>query len=60
MFITNQIEFDAAADQLEAYLLIDNPTDEQYAQFQALARHMEIYVESQPTDQETMHQDYNE
>jgi len=55
VFITNQIEFDAAADQLEAYLLIESPTDAEYAQFQALARHMEIYVEAQPTDQETMH-----
>ena len=55
MFITNQIEFDAAADQLEAYLLIEDPTEEEYAAFSALARHMEIYVESQPTDQETMH-----
>ena len=55
MFITNQIEFDAAADQLEAYLLINDPTDEEFAQFSALARHMEIFVEAQPTDNETMH-----
>ena len=55
MFITNQTEFDAAADQLEAYLLIEKPTDEEFAQFSALARHMEIFVEAQPTDNETMH-----
>ena len=55
MFITNQIEFDAAADQLEAYLLIEDPTEEEFAQFSALATHMEIYVAAQPTDQETMH-----
>jgi len=27
MFITNEIEFDAAVDELEKYLLIEKPTD---------------------------------
>ena len=55
MFITNEMEFEAAADQLEAYLLIENPSDEEKTQFSNLARHMEIYVAAKPTDEETMH-----
>ena len=55
MFITNEIEFEAAADQLDAYLLIENPTDEQKRQCSELAVHMEIFVAAQPVEQETMH-----
>ena len=55
MFITNEIEFEAAADQLEAYLLIESPSDEEKYRFSQLAKHMEVYVSAKPTDQETMH-----
>lgn len=55
MFITNQIEFEAAVDQLEAYLQIENPTDEQKRQHSELAVWMDIFVIAQPIDQETMH-----
>ena len=55
MFITNEIEFEAAADQLESYLLIEKPTDEQKRQHSELAVWMDIFVAAQPTDQETMH-----
>ena len=55
MFITNEIEFEAAADQLEAYLLIENPSDEEKHRYSQLAWHMEAYVVSQDTEQETMH-----
>ena len=44
MFITNEIEFEAAMDQLESYLLIENPTDEQKQQYSALAVHAEKFV----------------
>ncbi len=55
MFITNEIEFEAAADQLEAYLLIDSPSDEEKYRFSQLARHMEVYVIARPSEQETIH-----
>ena len=55
MFITNEIEFNAAADQLEAYLLIENPTDEQKQQHSELAVYMDIFIMAQPIEQETMH-----
>lgn len=55
MFITNEIELDAAADQLEAFLLIEDPSDEQKIQHSMLAKHMEQYIASLPTEQDTMH-----
>lgn len=55
MFITNEIEFHAAANQLEAYLLIENPTDEQKQQHSELAVYMDMFILLQPTDQDTMH-----
>lgn len=55
MFIMNKIEFDAAADQLEAYLLIENPTDEQKQQHSELAVYMDTFILLQPTRQDTMH-----
>ncbi len=55
MFITNEIEFNSAADQLEAYLLIENPTEEQKRQHSELAVYMDMFIAAQPTEQETMH-----
>lgn len=55
MFITNEMEFVAAADQLEAYLLIENPTDEEKQQHSELAVYMDMFIASQPTEQDTMH-----
>lgn len=55
IFIETVEEFEAAADQLEAYLLIEKPTDEQKRQHSELAVWMDIFVAAQPTDQETMH-----
>ena len=55
MFITNEIEFEAAIDQLDKYLLIEKPTDAQKRQYSELAVHMDKYIISRPTQQETMH-----
>ena len=55
MFITNEMEFEAAADQLEAYLLIEKPSDEQKHRYSQLAWHMEAYVVAQDTEEQTMH-----
>lgn len=55
MFITNEIEFEAAIEELDKYLLIENPTDEQKRQYSELAVHMDKYIIAQPTDQETKH-----
>lgn len=55
MFITNEIEFEAAADQLESYLLIKEPSDEQKHRYSNLAWHMEAYVISQDPNEQTMH-----
>ena len=49
------MEFIAAADQLEAYLLIENPTDEEKHRYTNLAWFMEAYVVSQDTEKQTMH-----
>ncbi len=55
MFITTVEEFEAAADQLEAYLFIENPTDEQKQQHSELAVYMDVFIAAQPTEQDTMH-----
>jgi len=55
MFITNEIEFNAAVDQLDKYLLIESPTDEQKRRYSELAVHLDKYIAAQPTEQETMH-----
>ena len=55
MFITNEIEFEAAADELDKYLLIENPTDEQKRHYSELAVHMDKFIMTRPIEQETMH-----
>ncbi len=58
MFITNVEELSAAADQLEDYLLIENPTDEEKLRYTALAMHMEAYntyMMRQQIGQDTLH-----
>jgi len=55
VFITNEIEFNAAVDQLDKYLLIEKPTDEQKRHYSELAVHLDKYVMAQPIEQETMH-----
>ena len=55
MFITNEIEFEAAVNELDKYLLIEKPTDEQKRQYSELAVHMDKYIITRPIEQETMH-----
>ena len=55
IFIEKVEEFEAAADKLESYLLIENRTDEQKRQESEITVWMDIFVAAQPTDQETMH-----
>lgn len=55
MFITNETEFEAAVDQLEGYLLIENPTDAEKKQYSELAVHMDMFIMTRPTEAETMH-----
>lgn len=55
MFIETEQEFLAAMDQLDKYLLIESPTDEQKRQHSELAVHMDKFIIAQPTEQETMH-----
>ncbi len=55
MFITTEEEFDAGAEQLGEYLLIENPTDEQKRWYSELTMYLEAYIAAQPTEQETMH-----
>lgn len=55
MFIATVEEFNAGADQLKAYLLIENPTDEQKKQHSELAIYMDIFILAQPTRQNAMH-----
>ena len=55
MFITNKMEFNAAADQLEAYLLIENPTNEEKQRHSELAVYMDMFIMVQPVDQIWMH-----
>jgi hypothetical protein len=55
MFITNEIEFEAAVNELDKYLLIEKPTDEQKRQYSELAVHMDKFIMTRPTEQETMH-----
>lgn len=55
MFITNEMEFEAAMDQLESYLLIENPTDEQKKQHSELAVYVEKFVIAQDNEDEVWH-----
>jgi hypothetical protein len=55
MFITNEIEFEAAANELDKYLLIESPTDEQKRHYSELAVHMDKFILTRSTEQETMH-----
>lgn len=55
MFITNEIEFDAGIEQLAKYPLIENPTIEQKQWYSELSVHLELFIATQPTEQETMH-----
>jgi len=50
IFIEKVEEFEAAADKLESYLLIENRTDEQKRQESEITVWMDIFVAAQPTD----------
>lgn len=55
MFIQTLEEFDAAMDQLESYLLIEDPTDEQKKQHSELAVYVEKFVIAHNNEQEVWH-----
>jgi hypothetical protein len=55
MFITNEIEFEAAMDQLADYMLIENPTDEEKKRHSELAVHAEKFVIAHNNEQEVWH-----